>query len=247
MHLVNSNSMTISYNSKRTHLVIVEGNVGAGKSTLLQIMEEDLSSIIKGRQVPYVPLYEDVPEDFPTYMRALTQFYKTGHTEYDADFFLKVQLEYLDAKVDLFKKAQQQLKTTNVAIERSHYADYGIFFLHLYDLKLVDQEHVNTYGKYFHDTTRELPTADLLAMLEIHALTGAARTMERDREGEEGIGILRHFLFGHRYKDWFDTYHGSPKIKIPYDEFDPRDSQTDRHAVFGHIIRGLENPPFNPI
>lgn len=187
-------------------VIITAGMIGVGKTTLTGLIAEHFGTKAFYEPVgdnPVLPLYYSDPKQY--------------------GFLL--QIYFLNRRFDMIKKA---LADDNNVLDRSIYEDALFTSENHKDGNITDAE-MSVYTQLLDNMMSELQklpkkAPDLLVYAETDFETILYRIKKRGRDYEQfdDNDELRQYYFRiwSAYRDWFDAYDASPKLKIDLQTYD---------------------------
>lgn len=187
-------------------VIITAGMIGVGKTTLTGLIAEHFGTQAFYEPVgdnPVLPLYYSDPKQY--------------------GFLL--QIYFLNRRFDMIKRA---LADDNNVLDRSIYEDALFTSENHKDGNITDAE-MSVYTNLLDNMMAELQklpkkAPDLLVYAETDFETILYRIKKRGRDYEQfdHNDDLRQYYFRmwSAYRDWFEAYDASPKIKIDLQTFD---------------------------
>lgn len=187
-------------------VIITAGMIGVGKTTLTGLIAEHFGTQAFYEPVgdnPVLPLYYSDPKQY--------------------GFLL--QIYFLNRRFDMIKRA---LEDDNNVLDRSIYEDALFTSENHKDGNITDAE-MSVYTNLLDNMMAELQklpkkAPDLLVYAETDFETILYRIKKRGRDYEQfdHNDDLRQYYFRmwSAYRDWFEAYDASPKIKIDLQTFD---------------------------
>ncbi|CAM3080891.1 deoxynucleoside kinase [Leuconostoc rapi] len=187
-------------------VIITAGMIGVGKTTLTGLIAEHFGTKAFYEPVgdnPVLPLYYSDPKQY--------------------GFLL--QIYFLNRRFDMIKQA---LADDNNVLDRSIYEDALFTSENHKDGNITDAE-MSVYTQLLDNMMSELQklpkkAPDLLVYAETDFETILYRIKKRGRDYEQfdDNDELRQYYFRiwSAYRDWFDAYDASPKIKIDLQTYD---------------------------
>lgn len=187
-------------------VIITAGMIGVGKTTLTGLIAEHFGTKAFYEPVgdnPVLPLYYSDPKQY--------------------GFLL--QIYFLNRRFDMIKKA---LADDNNVLDRSIYEDALFTSENHKDGNITDAE-MEVYTQLLDNMMAELQklpkkAPDLLVYAETDFETILYRIKKRGRDYEQfdENDELRQYYFRiwSAYRDWFEAYDASPKIKIDLQTYD---------------------------
>lgn len=193
-------------------MLVCAGMIGVGKSTLTEILAREF-----GTQA----FYEEV-ENNPV----LDKFY-----EDPKKWAFSLQMFFLDKRFKAIKKA---LSDNNNVLDRSIYED--ALFTRINNMQGnisdVDLKIYNSILDNMMEELKELPkkAPDLLIYLEADFDTILDHIKQRGRDFEQiddNPELLDYYkLLWTEYKQWYEDYNYSPKMKIKVETYNPNDKES---------------------
>lgn len=193
-------------------MLVCAGMIGVGKSTLTEILAREF-----GTQA----FYEEV-EDNPV----LDKFY-----ENPKKWAFSLQMFFLDKRFKAIKKA---LSDNNNVLDRSIYEDALFTRINNMQGNISDVD-LNIYNSILDnmmEELKELPkkAPDLLIYLEADFDTILDHIKQRGRDFEQiddNPELLDYYkLLWTEYKQWYEDYNYSPKMKIKVETYNPNDKES---------------------
>ncbi len=188
-------------------MIVLAGTIGAGKSSLTEMIADRLGS---------KAFYESVENN-----EVLPLFYGDPNK-----YAFLLQIYFLNKR---FASIKQALQDENNVLDRSIYEDSLLFHLNA-DLGRASATEVKVYDELLANMMEELPFAaqkkhpDLLVHIKISFEKMLERIEKRGREFEQlsyDPTLYDYYKeLNHRYDQWFENYHESPKIQIDGDRHD---------------------------
>ncbi|CBL91335.1 deoxyadenosine kinase [Leuconostoc gasicomitatum] len=206
-------------------VIITAGMIGVGKTTLTGLIAEHFGTKAFYEPVgdnPVLPLYYSDPKQY--------------------GFLL--QIYFLNRRFDMIKKA---LADDNNVLDRSIYEDALFTSENHKDGNITDAE-MSVYTQLLNNMMAELQklpkkAPDLLVYAETDFETILYRIKKRGRDYEqfENNDALRQYYFRmwSAYRDWFDAYDASPKIKIDLQTFDLEQNK-NQEVILDQIDKALK-------
>lgn len=206
-------------------VIITAGMIGVGKTTLTGLIAEHFGTKAFYEPVgdnPVLPLYYSDPKQY--------------------GFLL--QIYFLNRRFDMIKKA---LADDNNVLDRSIYEDALFTSENHKDGNITDAE-MSVYTQLLNNMMAELQklpkkAPDLLVYAETDFETILYRIKKRGRDYEqfENNDALRQYYFRmwSAYRDWFDAYDASPKIKIDLQTFDLEQNK-NQEVILQQIDQALK-------
>ena len=206
-------------------VIITAGMIGVGKTTLTGLIAEHFGTKAFYEPVgdnPVLPLYYSDPKQY--------------------GFLL--QIYFLNRRFDMIKKA---LADDNNVLDRSIYEDALFTSENHKDGNITDAE-MSVYTQLLNNMMSELQklpkkAPDLLVYAETDFETILYRIKKRGRDYEqfENNDALRQYYFRmwSAYRDWFDAYDASPKIKIDLQTFDLEQNK-NQEVILDQIDQALK-------
>lgn len=198
-------------------VIITAGMIGVGKSTLTELIAKNFGT---------TPFFEPV-EDNPV----LPLFYSDPK-----QYGFLLQLYFLNRRFSMIKAA---LADDNNVLDRSIYEDALFTHRNHEDGNISDQE-VAVYDTLLENMMGELKTLpkkspDLLVYAETDFETILYRIKKRGRDYEQfdDNPELRDYYFKMwtAYKDWYEEYDYSPKMKIDLQKYDLEDLENQKIVI----------------
>lgn len=198
-------------------MLVCAGMIGVGKSTLTEILAREF-----GTQA----FYEEV-EDNPV----LDKFY-----ENPKKWAFSLQMFFLDKRFKAIKKA---LSDDNNVLDRSIYEDALFTRINNMQGNISDVD-LNIYNSILDNMMQELDdlpkkAPDLLIYLEADFETILDHIRARGREFEQFDNdpeLLEYYkLLWTEYKQWYEDYNYSPKMKIKVETYNPNDKESVDRVV----------------
>lgn len=198
-------------------MLVCAGMIGVGKSTLTGILAEYF-----GTQ----SFYEEV-EDNPV----LDKFY-----ENPKKWAFSLQMFFLDKRFKAIKKA---LSDNNNVLDRSIYEDALFTRINNMQGNISDVD-LNIYNSILDNMMQELDelpkkAPDLLIYLEADFETILDHIRTRGRAFEQFDNdpeLLEYYkLLWTEYKQWYEDYNYSPKMKIKVETYNPNDKESVDRVV----------------
>jgi len=199
--------------------------IGVGKTTLTGLIAEHFGTKAFYEPVgdnPVLPLYYSDPKQY--------------------GFLL--QIYFLNRRFDMIKKA---LADDNNVLDRSIYEDALFTSENHKDGNITDAE-MSVYTQLLNNMMSELQklpkkAPDLLVYAETDFETILYRIKKRGRDYEQfdDNDALRQYYFRmwSAYRDWFDAYDASPKIKIDLQTFDLEQNK-NQEVILQQIDQALK-------
>lgn len=187
-------------------VIIMAGMISVGKSTMTEILAKELGT---------VPFYEPVEEN-----PILSEYYKDPK-RYGFD----LQIYFLNKRFRMIKKA---LSDNNNILDRSIFEDY-LFTEENYESGNMIKAEFDIYKDLLDNMMSEINSQaksrpDLLVFLDADFDTILYRIKKRGRPFEqiENNSELRDYYFRiwSKYRQWYEDYDISPKIKIDLGKHD---------------------------
>ena len=187
-------------------VIITAGMIGVGKTTLTSLSAENFGTKAFYEPVgdnPVLPLYYSDPKQY--------------------GFLL--QIYFLNRRFDMIKQA---LADDNNVLDRSIYEDALFTSENHKDGNITDAE-MSVYTQLLNNMMSELQklpkkSPDLLVYAETDFETILYRIKKRGRDYEQfdNNDDLRQYYFRiwSAYREWFDNYDASPKIKVDLQTYD---------------------------
>jgi len=206
-------------------VIITAGMIGVGKTTLTGLIAEHFGTKAFYEPVgdnPVLPLYYSDPKQY--------------------GFLL--QIYFLNRRFDMIKKA---LADDNNVLDRSIYEDALFTSENHKDGNITDAE-MSVYTQLLNNMMAELQklpkkAPDLLVYAETDFETILYRIKKRGRDYEQfdDNDALRQYYFRmwSAYRDWFDAYDASPKIKIDLQTFDLEQNK-NQEVILDQIDQALK-------
>jgi len=206
-------------------VIITAGMIGVGKTTLTGLIAEHFGTKAFYEPVgdnPVLPLYYSDPKQY--------------------GFLL--QIYFLNRRFDMIKKA---LADDNNVLDRSIYEDALFTSENHKDGNITDAE-MSVYTQLLNNMMSELQKLpkkppDLLVYAETDFETILYRIKKRGRDYEQfdDNDALRQYYFRmwSAYRDWFDAYDASPKIKIDLQTFDLEQNK-NQEVILQQIDQALK-------
>ena len=206
-------------------VIITAGMIGVGKTTLTGLIAEHFGTKTFYEPVgdnPVLPLYYSDPKQY--------------------GFLL--QIYFLNRRFDMIKKA---LADDNNVLDRSIYEDALFTSENHKDGNITDAE-MSVYTQLLNNMMSELQklpkkAPDLLVYAETDFETILYRIKKRGRDYEQfdDNDALRQYYFRmwSAYRDWFDAYDASPKIKIDLQTFDLEQNK-NQEVILQQIDQALK-------
>ncbi|MBZ6003085.1 deoxynucleoside kinase [Leuconostoc gelidum subsp. aenigmaticum] len=206
-------------------VIITAGMIGVGKTTLTGLIAEHFGTKAFYEPVgdnPVLPLYYSDPKQY--------------------GFLL--QIYFLNRRFDMIKKA---LADDNNVLDRSIYEDALFTSENHKDGNITDAE-MSVYTQLLNNMMAELQklpkkAPDLLVYAETDFETILYRIKKRGRDYEQfdDNDALRQYYFRmwSAYRDWFDAYDASPKIKIDLQTFD-LEQEKNQEVILQQIDQALK-------
>ncbi|CUW12422.1 MULTISPECIES: deoxynucleoside kinase [Leuconostoc] len=206
-------------------VIITAGMIGVGKTTLTGLIAEHFGTKAFYEPVgdnPVLPLYYSDPKQY--------------------GFLL--QIYFLNRRFDMIKKA---LADDNNVLDRSIYEDALFTSENHKDGNITDAE-MSVYTQLLNNMMSELQklpkkAPDLLVYAETDFETILYRIKKRGRDYEQfdDNDALRQYYFRmwSAYRDWFDAYDASPKIKIDLQTFDLEQNK-NQEVILQQIDQALK-------
>lgn len=187
-------------------MIVLAGMIGVGKSSYTEMMARHFNSKAFYEEVDYNPILDKFYEDPKRWAFSL-------------------QIYFLNTRFQAIKEASSN--PLNV-LDRSIYED-ALFTKVNYLQGNMSEIDLNIYNDLLHDMMQEIEglpkkAPDLLVYLEADFDTILAHIKKRGRNFEQidnDPELLAYYRLLHsEYKQWYEDYNYSPKIKISVDEFD---------------------------
>ncbi|MEX0381049.1 deoxynucleoside kinase [Leuconostoc sp. MS02] len=206
-------------------VIITAGMIGVGKTTLTGLIAEHFGTQAFYEPVgdnPVLPLYYSDPKQY--------------------GFLL--QIYFLNRRFDMIKQA---LADDNNVLDRSIYEDALFTSENHKDGNITDSE-MAVYTQLLDNMMAELQklpkkAPDLLVYAETDFETILYRIKKRGRDYEQfdDNDALRQYYFRmwSAYRDWFEAYDASPKIKIDLQTFDLEQDKNQK-IILQQIDHALE-------
>ena len=187
-------------------VIITAGMIGVGKTTLTSLIAENFGTKAFYEPVgdnPVLPLYYSDPKQY--------------------GFLL--QIYFLNRRFDMIKQA---LADDNNVLDRSIYEDALFTYENHKDGNITDAE-MSVCTQLLNNMMSELQklpkkSPDLLVYAETDFETILYRIKKRGRDYEQfdNNDDLRQYYFRiwSAYREWFDNYDASPKIKVDLQTYD---------------------------
>lgn len=158
-------------------LYLVEGNIGTGKSTFLKLIQETMPQA----QVVFESVdYWQQQEDGASIL----------HNFYSDPVRWAYTMETLALKMRVQQHIAHQDATHPVFIERSIYSGYHCFAMNSYKQGFLSPVEWNIYKQWFEFATHnQCKKPDGIIYLQADAHMSHARTLQRNRNAEQGIPL----------------------------------------------------------
>lgn len=206
-------------------VIITAGMIGVGKTTLTSLIAEHFGTKAFYEPVgdnPVLPLYYSDPKQY--------------------GFLL--QIYFLNRRFDMIKQA---LSDDNNVLDRSIYEDALFTAENHKDGNITDAE-MEVYTQLLDNMMAELQklpkkAPDLLVYAETDFETILYRIKKRGRDYEQfdENDELRQYYFRiwSAYRDWFEAYDASPKIKIDLQTYD-LEEPANQQIILAQIDEALK-------
>ncbi|MDN2649343.1 MAG: deoxynucleoside kinase [Leuconostoc lactis] len=206
-------------------VIITAGMIGVGKTTLTSLIAEHFGTKAFYEPVgdnPVLPLYYSDPKQY--------------------GFLL--QIYFLNRRFDMIKQA---LADDNNVLDRSIYEDALFTAENHKDGNITDAE-MEVYTQLLDNMMAELQklpkkAPDLLVYAETDFETILYRIKKRGRDYEQfdENDELRQYYFRiwSAYRDWFEAYDASPKIKIDLQTYDLEET-ANQQIILDQIEEALQ-------
>ncbi|WP_308584351.1 deoxynucleoside kinase [uncultured Leuconostoc sp.] len=206
-------------------VIITAGMIGVGKTTLTSLIAEHFGTKAFYEPVgdnPVLPLYYSDPKQY--------------------GFLL--QIYFLNRRFDMIKQA---LADDNNVLDRSIYEDALFTAENHKDGNITDAE-IEVYTQLLDNMMAELQklpkkAPDLLVYAETDFETILYRIKKRGRDYEQfdENDELRQYYFRiwSAYRDWFEAYDASPKIKIDLQTYDLEET-ANQQIILDQIDEALK-------
>lgn len=206
-------------------VIITAGMIGVGKTTLTSLIAEHFGTKAFYEPVgdnPVLPLYYSDPKQY--------------------GFLL--QIYFLNRRFDMIKQA---LADDNNVLDRSIYEDALFTAENHKDGNITDAE-MEVYTQLLDNMMAELQklpkkAPDLLVYAETDFETILYRIKKRGRDYEQfdENDELRQYYFRiwSAYRDWFEAYDASPKIKIDLQTYDLEET-VNQQIILDQIEEALQ-------
>lgn len=206
-------------------VIITAGMIGVGKTTLTSLIAEHFGTKAFYEPVgdnPVLPLYYSDPKQY--------------------GFLL--QIYFLNRRFDMIKQA---LADDNNVLDRSIYEDALFTAENHKDGNITDAE-MEVYTQLLDNMMAELhklpkKAPDLLVYAETDFETILYRIKKRGRDYEQfdENDELRQYYFRiwSAYRDWFEAYDASPKIKIDLQTYDLEET-VNQQIILDQIEEALQ-------
>lgn len=206
-------------------VIITAGMIGVGKTTLTSLIAEHFGTKAFYEPVgenPVLPLYYSDPKQY--------------------GFLL--QIYFLNRRFDMIKQA---LADDNNVLDRSIYEDALFTAENHKDGNITDAE-MEVYTQLLDNMMSELQklpkkAPDLLVYAETDFETILYRIKKRGRDYEQfdENDELRQYYFRiwSAYRDWFEAYDASPKIKIDLQTYDLEET-ANQQIILDQIEEALQ-------
>ena len=206
-------------------VIITAGMIGVGKTTLTSLIAEHFGTKAFYEPVgdnPVLPLYYSDPKQY--------------------GFLL--QIDFLNRRFDMIKQA---LADDNNVLDRSIYEDALFTAENHKDGNITDAE-MEVYTQLLDNMMAELQklpkkAPDLLVYAETDFETILYRIKKRGRDYEQfdENDELRQYYFRiwSAYRDWFEAYDASPKIKIDLQTYDLEET-ANQQIILDQIDEALK-------
>lgn len=198
-------------------VLVLGGMISSGKTTATKILSEYFNS---------KAFYEPVDESENP---ILAKFY-----EDKSRYSFELQMLFLGRR---FKMIKQALKEKNNVLDRSIYEDQ-LFAKINYLNGDMEQYQYDMYCEIANEMMEEIEgmpkkAPDLMIYLEVPFETILERIQKRGRECELNPDDITYYRqLWEAYKDWFEEYDASPKIKIEnYGEYDLSTEKGKQHLI----------------
>lgn len=198
-------------------VLVLGGMISAGKSTATKILSEHFNS---------KAFYEPVDESENP---ILAKFY-----EDKSRYSFELQMLFLGRR---FKMIKQALKEKNNVLDRSIYEDQ-LFAKINYLNGDMEKYQYDMYCEIANEMMEEIEgmpkkAPDLMIYLEVPFETILERIKKRGRECELNPDDITYYRqLWEAYKDWYEEYDASPKIKINnYEEYDLSTEKGKQHLI----------------
>lgn len=206
-------------------MIVLAGMIGVGKSSYTEMIARHLDSKAFYEEVDYNPILDKFYED-------------------PKKWAFSLQIYFLNTRFQAIKEASSN--PLNV-LDRSIYED--ALFTHVNNLQgNISDIDLDIYMDLLHDMMEEIDglpkkSPDLLVYLEADFDTILAHIKKRGREFEQidnDPELLAYYRLLHsEYKQWFEDYCYSPKIKISVDEYDIVEHPELEKEVMAQITEAL--------
>ncbi|GMA69310.1 deoxyadenosine kinase [Leuconostoc litchii] len=195
-------------------VIITAGMIGVGKTTLTSLIAEHMDTKAFYEPVgdnPVLPLYYSDPKQY--------------------GFLL--QIYFLNRRFDMIKQA---LADDNNVLDRSIYEDALFTEENHKDGNISDAE-MDVYTSLLSNMMAELQklpkkAPDLMVYAETDFETILYRIKKRGRDYEQfddNDGLREYYYkMWAAYRDWFDAYDASPKIKIDLQKYDLEEEENQK-------------------
>lgn len=219
-------------------IISLVGNIGAGKTTLLKNLENNPSIIKRNMVVVYEPvhLWTQKPENGGDSI--LDLFYQ-DNIKYGFVFQMLTLQTRFQHLIDTARKHPGKV----LICERCPVSDYKIFAQMLHDSKVINDQEMMVYTKWFDMMFDVLkPNICGIAYLNVPIATCASRIIKRDRKGEGSITMNYLHALHDVHERWLGvnaTQSEAPKIPIYRLEIDDdKNVKMEEFASFVNKIIG---------
>ena len=179
--------------------IVVEGPIGVGKTTLAGLLAERLNMSLA---------LEEIDRD--NVKRFLSNFYADR-----ARYAFQTEVFFL------LNRYRQQASVIKPAAARGNLAsDYLFAKTKLFAGMNLGGDELELFEQIYDALSEQVPKPDLVVYLRASVDTLMARIYQRDRWFERSMERPYIERLSQVYESFFDTYHGSPLLKIETDNLD---------------------------
>lgn len=203
-------------------IIIFDGVIGAGKTSLAKKVSEKLN----------IKLFEELCNEDTTTL--LDVFYKDQKR-----WSFTLQIHFLNERFRMIKEIQQN-KNPQLAsgiLDRSIFGD-RIFADLLNDDGMMTDEEFRTYETLLNNMLQHVKDPQLLVYIDCETDVAMERIKKRNRESEEGLPWNYLNNLNIKYKNWYNNYNLSKKIKLDATSYHP-ENEEDIDKICNKIVKKI--------
>ncbi len=178
-------------------VIALEGQIGAGKTTLGMKLAEHFS----------LPFHAELSAAHTSTL--LERFYSDR-----SRWAFTTQTHFISRRVAMLRSLPDN---AGGILDRSLYGD-RVFAEVLHEDGLIGPEEFATYSELFDILVEIVPPPDLMVYLDCSVDVAMERIRRRNRISEVGITSEYLMKLDRRYRQWFESYDRSPKLRVPFDQ-----------------------------